>query len=84
MARRNRLTLKKEKMEKHDVGVRSGKKAWWEPELLTWAMWGAVAWNCVVLWLVLTGSFNHDVGNDAAGAGMARAWPGRFRGCSRR
>jgi hypothetical protein len=51
---------------------------WWKPQPLTWAMWAAVLWNAIMLWLALNGTFHHDAGNDAAGSAMSRAFEELF------
>ena len=33
-----------------------------------------ILWNAIILWLLYTGATDHEVGNDAAGAGMGRGF----------
>ena len=44
------------------------------PDLLSLWVVLLVVWNAVILWLALTGQLQREVGNDAAGAGMARGF----------
>ncbi|WP_298810412.1 hypothetical protein [uncultured Sphingomonas sp.] len=50
----------------------ASKRPWRDGLALTVA--ALLVWNAIVLWLLYTGATDHEMGSDAAGAGMARGF----------